>query len=81
MVQVGDVVKINGRFGQWVVLNRHVHGVPPGRLWRVRRQEGDLLPDFVVSDGDIAAVLDHPVFTPNQVVRFDHSFDRKAACA
>jgi hypothetical protein len=75
MVQIGDIVMINRRTGKWTVLGRHVHGVPAGRLWRLRRQEGDLPPtDLIAGDGDLDFV-EHPLFTPSQAVRFDQAFD------
>ena len=73
---IGDIVTINGRAGKWVVLGQHEHGVPAQRLWRVRH-EGTLATDLVVGDGDLNFV-EHPLYAPDQVVRFDHSFDGKA---
>ena len=38
MVAVGDIVEVRQFPGQrWAVLGLLEHGIPPGRLWRVRR--------------------------------------------
>ena len=70
-IAICDVVSVRQFPGQrWVVLGPHVHGVPPGRLWRVRREVAGRPPHGrVVGEGDLE-VLEHPQFTHGQIVNF-----------
>ena len=70
MPQVGDIVKIRQLEGRWAVIGPHLNGIPPGRLWKVRRASGGRPAEGrVVGDGDLE-VLAHPIFTAGQLVRF-----------
>ena len=73
MVAIGDIVEVRQFPGQrWAAIGPHVHGVPPGRLWRVRRDGAEVgrgrpPQGRTVGDGDLR-VLSHPQFTPGQIV-------------
>ena len=74
MPQVGDIVEVRRFPGQrWAVLGPHTHGLPPGRLWRVRSDGGERdngrPQGRTVGDGDII-VLEHPQFEVDQVVTY-----------
>ena len=76
MPQVGDIVEVRQLPGQrWAVLGPHDHGLPPGRLWRVRTETAGRPPQGrTVGDGDLT-LLEHPEFTPGQIVNY---FGREA---
>ena len=73
MVAIGDIVEVRQFPGQrWAAIGPHVHGVPPGRLWRVRRDGAEVgrgrpPQGRTIGDGDLR-VLSHPQFTPGQIV-------------
>jgi hypothetical protein len=73
MVAIRDVVEISKFAGQrWAVLGPLEHDIPPGRLWRLRR-DGEMLGRRRAQgphrEGDIV-VLEHPQFIAGQLVHY-----------
>lgn len=67
---IGDIVSVRRRPGIWTCIAPAPSSPPFGQCWRVRRGQGDKLPeDMTVGDGDLTPLV-RPTITPGMTLSY-----------